>query len=452
VSGEVSSSVDIAIVGGGPAGCSAASWLTQLGLKAALIEREDSLCTNLRALRFSQDWVLGAPHQTLAALGEHYAAHTQAMPGMQLLLSHEVRSLDWNPSQGWDVQLAARNGQHRSLRARGLIVATGLRPRRPELYFPPQAPSPRVLDAVSLTEQREQLPPGRVLLMGGGDNAVENALFLQARGHQVTLWTRSGWRAQQAFVARVEALGSAITQRPHCPLPTQLRPLPDGVVVHSKDHGEERFDYVAVLLGYENEPSVWLQVDAALRRAGIPPPTLPFRDEPRFQAMGLLVAGDASGRMHPCVQTALADGVVAAKQAEQLLRTVKESPAPLTPRRSNRQTLTLSGLRFGAKVGVLDFERQSPQPIQVDAELNLGEQAVVSPHASIHHVLDYRRVRQLLIDECTAEHTALLEALVGKLCTRMMQLHGVVGVRLKVTKLEIFPDCQVAISAELGQW
>ena len=56
------------------------------------------------------------------------------------------------------------------------------------------------------------------------------------------------------------------------------------------------------------------------------------------------------------------------------------------------------------------------------------------------------------IDECTAEHTDLLEALLGKLCTRLMKLAGVVGVRIKVTKLEIFPDCQVAISAECGQW
>ncbi|HEX8697249.1 MAG TPA: dihydroneopterin aldolase [Myxococcaceae bacterium] len=446
------SPVDIAIIGGGPAGCSAASWLTQLGLKAALIEREDSLCTSLSALRFPQDWVLGAPHQTLAALGEQYAAHTQALPGLQRLLSHEVRNLDWHPGQGWELELAPRGGASRGLRARGLLVATGLRPRRPELYFPPQASSPRVLDAVSLTGQREQLPPGRVLLMGGGDNAVENALFLQAHGHQVTLWSRSDWRAQQAFIARLAALGSAITQRPRCPLPTRLQALPDGVVVHSTDHGEERFDYAAVLLGYEHEPSVWLQVDAALRRAGLAPPTLPWRDEPRFQAMGLLVAGDASGRMHPCVQTALADGVVAAKQAEQFLRTATERPAPPAPRRNNRQTLTLTGLRFDARVGVLDFERQRPQPIQVDAELNLGEQAVVSPEANIHHVLDYRRARQLIIDECTAEHTELLEALVGKLGTRLMQLHGVVGVRIKVAKLEIFPDCQVAISAELGQW
>ena len=35
------------------------------------------------------------------------------------------------------------------------------------------------------------------------------------------------------------------------------------------------------------------------------------------------------------------------------------------------QTLTLTGLRFDASLGILEFEKTAPQPIQVDAELNL---------------------------------------------------------------------------------
>jgi dihydroneopterin aldolase len=33
-----------------------------------------------------------------------------------------------------------------------------------------------------------------------------------------------------------------------------------------------------------------------------------------------------------------------------------------------------------------------------------------------------------------------------------MQLHGVLGVRVKIVKLEIFSDCEVAIRMETGQW
>ena len=70
----------------------------------------------------------------------------------------------------------------------------------------------------------------------------------------------------------------------------------------------------------------------------------------------------------------------------------------------------------------------------------------------IHHVLDYRKVRQIIIDECTAVHVNLLESMIGKLAQRLMQLHGVIGVRVKIAKLEIFDDCEVAIRVETGQW
>jgi dihydroneopterin aldolase len=65
-------------------------------------------------------------------------------------------------------------------------------------------------------------------------------------------------------------------------------------------------------------------------------------------------------------------------------------------------------------------------------------------------VLDYRKIRQIIIDECTAQHVNLLESLIGKLAARLMQLPGVVGVRVKIAKLEIFDDCEVAIRAEAG--
>jgi 7,8-dihydroneopterin aldolase/epimerase/oxygenase len=116
------------------------------------------------------------------------------------------------------------------------------------------------------------------------------------------------------------------------------------------------------------------------------------------------------------------------------------------------QILTLSGLRFTANLGILDHEKTTPQPIQVDAELNQGPQTLLPQDDDIHHVLDYRRVRQIIIDECTAEHINLLETMIGRLSSRLMTLPGVLGVRVKIAKLEIFDDCEVAIRMESGQW
>jgi len=116
------------------------------------------------------------------------------------------------------------------------------------------------------------------------------------------------------------------------------------------------------------------------------------------------------------------------------------------------QILTLTGLRFDANLGILESEKTAPQPIQVDAELNLGTQPLMPSDDDINHVLDYRKVRQIIITECTAEHVNLLETLIGKLAHRLMLLPGVLGVRVKIAKLEIFDDCEVAIRIETGQW
>ncbi|OHC80175.1 MAG: dihydroneopterin aldolase [Rhodoferax sp. RIFCSPLOWO2_12_FULL_60_11] len=117
-----------------------------------------------------------------------------------------------------------------------------------------------------------------------------------------------------------------------------------------------------------------------------------------------------------------------------------------------QQTLTLTGLRFNANLGILEAEKTAPQPIQVDAELSLGAQPLLPHDDEITHVLDYRKVRKIIIEECTAEHVNLLETLIGKLANRLMQLPGVLGVRVKIAKLEIFDDCEVAIRMETGQW
>ena len=123
----------------------------------------------------------------------------------------------------------------------------------------------------------------------------------------------------------------------------------------------------------------------------------------------------------------------------------------MTQSRGN-QTLTLTGLRFAANLGILDFEKTGPQPIQVDAEINLGTQDLHPVDDEINHVLDYRKIRQIIIDECTAHHVNLLETLIGKLARRLMAIPGVVGVRVKIAKLEIFDDCEVAIRVETGDW
>ena len=439
---------DALVIGGGPAGCACATWLHQLGLRCALVERQSQLCEGLAGLDYGQDWVLGEPHTALKDLAAKFATHVRQQTGVELHLGQSAAKIARLASGIWQVVLS--NGQE--INARRLVLATGVQPLRPVNYFNAQNTNAPVLDAIRLTQQRATLAPSRILLLGGGDNAVENALYLHERGHQVTLWTRNDWRAQPRLRQALEATPS-IVQRRQQALPELLHQHTTQITVGSEKHGTEVFDRLAVLFGFRAEPSAWDMVLQGLQADGVPTPQGELRPTARLESLGLFIAGDASGRLHPCVQTALADGVVAAKQVEQsLAATHRAGLEPQPTQRQNRQVLNLSGLRFGANLGLLDHERQGPQPIQVDAELNLGEQAILTRDADIGHVLDYRRVRQIIIDECTAEHIDLLEAMLGKICERLLRLPGVMGVRVKVTKLEIFDDCEVAISAECGQW
>lgn len=446
--------LDAVIVGAGPAGCSAASWLAQLGLRAVLLEREAVPCAMLQRLEITQDWVLGEPGASLQSLGRHYAEHVQSLPGVDLRLNRSLDAARCLPTGGWALQSGSE-----TFTARCLVLATGVRPRRPAVYFARPDPAGRVLDAVTLTMRRAQLAPrSRVLLLGGGDNAVENALYLHARGHPVTVCTRSALRAQPALMERLHAT-AGITLREGEPVPELVAADADGVTVASQFAGTERFEALAVLFGYEPEPAAFQLVREAMRQQGLPCPALDTSSWqlPEAPPAGLFVAGDASGRGHPCVQTALAEGVLVAKQVQQRVKhtlTPEQARALMTPQAASGrgQVLRLSGLRLNGRLGWLDREKHGPQPIQVDAELNMGQQPLLPDDDNLAHVLDYRKVRQIIIDECNAEHSHLIETLLGKLCLRLARLPGVVGVRVQVTKLEIFDDCHVAMSAEHGQW
>lgn len=114
--------------------------------------------------------------------------------------------------------------------------------------------------------------------------------------------------------------------------------------------------------------------------------------------------------------------------------------------------MSLTGLRFDANLGILDHELAKAQPISVDVDLLMGKQPLQPDDDHIVSVLDYRRVHGLVIETCTEKHVNLLESLTGKLCMRLLALPGVLGVRAKIVKLQIFNDCEVAIQLEVGDW
>jgi len=100
-----------------------------------------------------------------------------------------------------------------------------------------------------------------------------------------------------------------------------------------------------------------------------------------------------------------------------------------------------SRLAVDSQIGILAHERGARQPLHIDAEFDV---AIHAPRGidDIHDVLDYRRLREAIIDECTRTHVDLLETLCDQLQTRLLaDFPDVMSLRLRVGKPLAFADC-----------
>ncbi|GAA4324416.1 dihydroneopterin aldolase [Pigmentiphaga soli] len=109
-------------------------------------------------------------------------------------------------------------------------------------------------------------------------------------------------------------------------------------------------------------------------------------------------------------------------------------------------------LAVDAQIGILDHERGATQPVHVDAEIDLAA-ADIPRHDGIAEVLDYRRLREAIVDECTRTHVNLIETLCDRLAARLLaQFAEVSHVRLRVSKPQAFADCSaVGVEISLGR-
>ena len=85
------------------------------------------------------------------------------------------------------------------------------------------------------------------------------------------------------------------------------------------------------------------------------------------------------------------------------------------PPASGHQTLLAHRFAFQRQRGHPGARKECTPAHPGGRRTEPGRTAPAPRDDDILHVLDYRRVRQIIIDECTAEHVNLLETLIGKL-------------------------------------
>lgn len=106
----------------------------------------------------------------------------------------------------------------------------------------------------------------------------------------------------------------------------------------------------------------------------------------------------------------------------------KRGGALTFPRVRTRQAVTLRGMRFHARIGVLAHEATLPQPIEVDLTV---WRAGGAPKGS---VIDYRALYDLVRGAVETGHIPYLEQVAERVVTGALAVAGVAGVRVAVRK------------------
>ena len=323
---------DVAVLGGGPAGYTAAIRAAQLGGKVVCIEQEPALggtCLRVGCIP-TKAWV-----QTAHAL--HDARETFAKLGVGI----SEPQLDFGQAIAWKDGVVSQmtGGVAGLLKANGVewlrgtgrfsspttiavegaedvtfksaVVATGSYPMRPPI---PGLDSPRCVDSTGLLSQTEV--PRRLVVLGGGIIGCEFASIFAHFGSEVTivemlptLIPQEDADAAQELLKAFKRRGIAVQLGKQC---TGVEDTGDQLVVRYGDGESVEADVMLVAVG--RAPLVQ---GLGLDEIGVPtdPRTgIPTDDHMRTAIPTIFAAGDVAGRWQ-LAHTAFREGEIAAENA-----------------------------------------------------------------------------------------------------------------------------------------
>ena len=174
------------------------------------------------------------------------------------------------------------------------MIASGVRAQGPADH-PPGASWPGVLIGPGSPIVAQDYSGLSVAVLGGGDNAFENYVYVATAARAVHLYARSV-RAQQQWVQRAGREGVRIG-------PYQVDPAARSV-------DGRQYDLILVFYGWE--PQAGFADDLRLARDERGYISTDFATA-ETSVPDIYAIGEVAHRMHPCVVTSMADGVVAAK-------------------------------------------------------------------------------------------------------------------------------------------
>lgn len=177
----VNSKIDLLIIGGGPAGISAAIWAKRLGLNHLLLEEKKDLGGQLNSIYNQIVDYPGIIAPNGKYLQKQFNKHADEIK-FEYALNSSVQSINWRK------KILKTSSDH-TYEFRALLIATGSSPRK--LEIPGEQEMIDQKEVYSATRDKDKFVNKNVAVIGGGDRAFEGALLLAEAGAKVTIIHRS---------------------------------------------------------------------------------------------------------------------------------------------------------------------------------------------------------------------------------------------------------------------
>jgi thioredoxin reductase (NADPH) len=300
----------VAIIGAGPAGMSCANALLSFGIEPVVIERAAHVGGIQRANFHPNLWMLGMPGETGIEITDRLTRHYFELP-IVTHLQAEIVSVR-RAESGFLCELTDRAGQS-ALVVSALVLATGSKPRSTAELDALARRSGRVIVGPLSETIRDGIHGSRVLILGGGDNALDHALYLAERGNRVTVCARGDYSARRQFLAACAARPE-IELRRNC-RPTEFTASDDAASAAWRDM-KETYDWLLVMYGYEPNTTVLERFDPAIRPRLVDSGHIHVERDQRTSVPRIYAVGDVTDCIQPSVPTAIAQGLAAAKAVE----------------------------------------------------------------------------------------------------------------------------------------
>lgn len=270
--------VDVLIIGGGPAGISAAVWCKRLGVECLLLEEQAQLGGQLFTI---YNEIIDYPGiqaengiEMQRKMVQHfidmdclYEANTKVISIDERSKTVKVKQQETEKEIGYTYLILATGSSQRKLRVPGEQQMID----RGEVY--------------SASADGERLKGKRVALIGGGDRAFEGAHLLASKAKEVYLIHRSThFKAREQYVEKV-------LSAPGVKVMTDT----EVTAIHGKHH------VTSIDLKSKNSECENLSVDAVLIRLGVAPNVELIKEKVTTTQSGLIVINEVHQSSNPYI-------------------------------------------------------------------------------------------------------------------------------------------------------